>query len=148
MLTLATVLAVLILPMTFVAALLLATGRLQRAREAWVARQVALTDAIHRELGAVVSPFVRWRLGHGWRVEVAVPFEHPAIVARVIAITHAEMLRTDGRAARFEVVLTAQEPRVRLDNAKWLRQAGHAPLAASEREAMAWTGTTTSRASW
>jgi hypothetical protein len=147
-LTVATVLAVLALPMAAVTAVLLVVGRVQRAREAEIARQVAVTDAIHSELGAVVSPVVKRRLGRGWRIEIAVPFERPAIVGRVVAIAHAVLLRADARAAgRVEVVLTAQEAQVQRANVRRLNSAGAAPLATSEREVMAWTGTNTSPAS-
>jgi hypothetical protein len=145
MLILTTVLAVVVLPMTGLAALLLAVGRMERAREARIARQVGVTDAIHRELGAVVAPVVKRRIGRGWRVEIAVPFESPAIVGRVVAIAHAVMLGS--RAGRLEVVLTAQEPQRRAMNVRTRPQAGMSTLPASEREVVAWTGTTTSRAS-
>jgi len=147
-LTVATVLAVLVLPMAAVTAVLLVVGRVQRVRDAEISRQVTVTDAIHAELGAVVSPVVKRRLGRGWRVEIPVPFERPAIVGRVVAITHAVMLRADARAAaRLEVVLTAQEARVQRANVRRLQPAGAAPLATREGEVMAWTGTNTSRAS-
>lgn len=116
MLTVATVLALLAIPMAAVTVLLLVVGRVQRAREAEIGRRVSVTDAIHSELGAVVSPVVKRRFGRGWRIEIAVPFERPAIVGRVVGIAHAAMLRADARAE-------------------------------SEREVMAWTGTSTSRAS-
>ncbi len=148
MLTVATVLAVLVLPMAAVTAVLLVVGRVQRVRDAEISRQVTVTDAIHAELGAVVSPVVKRRLGRGWRVEIPVPFERPAIVGRVVAIAHAVMLRADARAAaRLEVVLTAQEARVQRANVRRLQPAGAAPLATREGEVMAWTGTNTSRAS-
>ena len=148
MLTVATVLAVLVLPMAAVSMVLLVVGRIQRAREAEIGRQISVTDAIHAELGAVVSPVVKHRLGRGWRIEIAVPFERPAIVGRVVAIAHAAMLRAGARsAARVEVVLTAQEAQVQLANVRQLYPAGAGPLATSEREVMAWTRTTTSRAS-
>ena len=102
MLTVATVLALLALPMAAVTVLLLVVGRVQCAREAEIGRQVSVTDAIHSELGAVVSPVVKRRFGHGWRIEIAVPFERPAIVGRVVSIAHAAMLhrRTGGGYGR------------------------------------------------
>ena len=148
MLTVATVLAVLALPMAAVTAVLLVVGRVQRVRDAEIGGQVAVTDAIHAELGAVVSPVVKRRLGRGWRIEIAVPFERPAIVGRVVAIAHAVMLRADARAAgRVEVVLTAQADRVQRANIRRLHPADAATLVTSEREVGAWTGTNTSRAS-
>jgi hypothetical protein len=142
MLTLATGLVVAVLPVTLLLALLIAVGRIERAREARIARQIGVTDAIHRELGAVVAPVVRRRFPRGWRVEIAVPFESPAIVGRVVAIAHAVM-----SPAVVEIALTAQEPGMQRANVRKLQPVGTSPLAGSEVEAVAWTGTTTSRAS-
>jgi hypothetical protein len=141
MLTLATGLVVAVLPVTLLLALLIAVGRIERAREARIARQIGVTDAIHRELGAVVAPVVQRRAGRGWRVEIAVPFESPAIVGRIVAIAQASMSPAD------EIALTAQEPGAQRANVRKLQPAGTSPLAGSEVEAVAWTGTTTSRAS-
>ena len=60
------------LPASLLAAWLLAVGRMERARDARISRQVAVTDAIHRELGAVVAPFVKRRVGGDWRVATRV----------------------------------------------------------------------------
>lgn len=117
------------LPLAAVVALLGAVGRIERARETRIARQVAVTDAIHRELGAVVAPVVRRRFGGRFRVEIAVPFQSPATVGRVASIAHAAL-----RGDAVDVVLTAQEPRE-------LR------IGAREREVRAWTSTNMSRAS-
>ena len=148
MLTVATVVVTLLaLPMAAVGLLLLVVGRVQRAREDEIGRQVAMTDAIHAELGAVVAPVVKRRFGRGWRIEIPVPFQRPAIVGRVVAIAHASMLRADARAAgRIEVVLTAQEAQVERANFRRLHPAGAAPPVTRERKVMTWTGTSTSRA--
>jgi hypothetical protein len=141
----ATVVTVVALPLTALAVLLSVVGWLERAREARIARQVGVTDAIHRQLGAVVAPVVTRRIGRGWRVAIAVPFESPAIVGRVVALAHAAMLR-DG-PSRFDIVLTTQTwtaPPIRMPERS---RPGTLPLVASEREVMAWTGTSTSRAS-
>jgi len=125
MLTVAAVLALLALPMAAVTVLLLVVGRVQRAREAEISRQVSVTDAIHSELGAVVSPVVTRRFGRGWRIEIAVPFERPAIVGRVVGIAHAAMLRADARAAgRVAVMLTVQDVQVQRANVRRLNSAG------------------------
>jgi hypothetical protein len=145
MLTLAMVVAVVLLPASLVAAVLLAVGRIDRARAARIARQVAVTDAIHRELGAVVAPVVKRRFGRDWRVEMAVPFESPAIVGHVVSIAHTAMLRAAGRR-RIEIVLAAQEPRVRPNNVRKLQPVAASPPAASEWETAAWNSTSTSRA--
>jgi hypothetical protein len=129
-----TVLMVVAMPLTLLAGLLVAAGAIQRRREARIARQVAVTDAIHRELGAVVAPVVRRGWTRGWRAEIAVPFESPALVGRVGAIAHAAMARF-GSARPVELVLREQEP------------APGAERARPRREVIAWTGTSMSRAS-
>ena len=96
-------------PVALVLALLQWATRAQRTREAALARQIALTDAVHRELGAVVAPTVsRGRRG-AWRVAIAVPFSQPVVVATVLSIVHRELMagRWDGRRDA-EVVLTEQ----------------------------------------
>jgi len=103
---LTTLFTVIALPLAALAGLLLIVGRRERRRDACVARQVALTDAIHRQLGAIVAPVVTRRLGGGWRVAIAVPFESPGVVARVIDIVHAAMVGVG--PSEFDVVLTAQ----------------------------------------
>jgi len=123
----ATLVAVLILaaPFTVVAALVTLIQRRHQRRQAEVLRQIALTDALHARLGAVVAPVVRWR-HRAWQVAVAVPFERPAIVAAVLA-TVQEMF---GRL-RYEVVLNRQAPPPPLP---------HAPRSAAVgRESLSWT---------
>lgn len=144
MLTLATIVVTLLLPLSLLAALLFVVGRMERARDARIARQVAVTDAIHRELGAVVAPVVKRRFGRAWRVEIAVPFDSPTIVGRIAAIAHAAMRGTGDRRG-IEIVLTAQEPEARRNNVRTLRPAASLSSVASEWETVAWTGTNTSR---
>jgi hypothetical protein len=59
-----------------------------RRRAALVARQIRLTDAIGAELGAVVAPVLRRGLGGAWRVDMTLPLGRPALVGRVLEITH------------------------------------------------------------
>jgi hypothetical protein len=83
---------------------------LQRRRDAAIARQVALTDAIASELGAVVAPVVKRPLWGPWLIEIAVPFSRPATTATVLSIAH-RVLSFAGRqaAGRYRIVLTPQE---------------------------------------
>ncbi|MEK7700399.1 MAG: hypothetical protein AAB418_00200 [candidate division NC10 bacterium] len=96
------ILAVLLFPFAAVLGLLLLTTRIERARAAIVARQIALTEALHRDLGPVVSPWVT-RRGGRWRVSVAVPFDRPALVEAVLAVVQRAF------SERFELVLTPRE---------------------------------------
>jgi len=97
-------------PVALIVALLQLSSRRQRARLAEVARQIAVTDAIHAELGAVVAPVVRRRLWGRWQVMIPVPLERPDTVTRVVEAAYGvfgEPERT--RPGRFEIVLRPQE---------------------------------------
>ena len=96
------VVAVMVFPFAVVIALLRLAVRVERARAAAISRQIALTDALHRDLGPVVSPWVT-RRGGRWRVSVAVPFDRPAIVEAVLADVQRAF------PERFELVLTPRE---------------------------------------
>ena len=112
-------------PLAALAALVMLIERRRQHRQAEVVRQIALTDALHARLGALVAPVVR-RRHHAWQVAVAVPFERPAIVAAVLRTVH-EMF---GRG-RYEVVLNRQVPAA---------PPAHAPRpAALGRESLSWT---------
>lgn len=74
-------------PLLAIAGLLRLADWIQYRREERYARQIALTDAIHRELGAVAAPTVKPRRGGGWLVHMIVPFDRPATVAAILGIT-------------------------------------------------------------
>jgi hypothetical protein len=101
---------VLIVILTLSSPILLVLGLLglaawrDRRREAVVARQIRLTDALADEMGPVVAPLVSKPIGRPWRVEVQVPVGRPAVVSRVVAIAHDVLTRTG--ASRYELVLT------------------------------------------
>jgi hypothetical protein len=94
-------------PFAALVALLSASARWQRARETAVARQIAVTDALHRELGALVSPVVTKPPLGPWQVSIPVPFRQPELLGRVVAIAH-ETLARMGAAEHVEIVLTAR----------------------------------------
>jgi hypothetical protein len=106
------------LPLVFVfVPLAIAAWRDRRVAEAQ-ARQIAITDAIHRDVGALVAPTVEPSSWGPWRVRIPVPFERPDLVASVLGIAHATTRRFDrdrrGTGARprtMEIVLTQQEER-------------------------------------
>ena len=80
-------------------------------REAMVARQVRLTDAIADELGPIVAPLVAKPLGGPWRVQIQVPVGRPATVSRIVAIAHETLTRAG--AGRYELILTPEPVLVR-----------------------------------
>ena len=67
--------------------LLLARWR-ERVRDEVISRQVAVTDAIHRELGPIVAPRVKQRLWGPWEIIVAVPFEHRDMIGTMFALAY------------------------------------------------------------
>lgn len=91
-------------PMLLTVALLAAAGRRQRRVQSEVAHQIALTDALHQRLGALVAPFVR-RRGGVWQVSVAVPAGDGRTVGTVFRTVHEIFERQ-----AYEVRLSRQAP--------------------------------------
>jgi hypothetical protein len=99
-----------LLPFTLVVAALKISSWRQRTRLAEVTRQIAVTDAIHAELGAIVSPVVTRKLGRGWRLAIPVPLDRPDTVMRVLDAAYRAFEPSERtRPGRFEVMLTPQE---------------------------------------
>ncbi len=94
-------------PLAAVLAWLAWASRRERLRGEVVARQIALTDAVHERLGAVVAPVVRRRRG-GWQVRIAVPFERPAVTEALLAIALEAFAPLSHDPRSVEIVLTRQ----------------------------------------
>lgn len=105
MLTSLIAVAVGLAPFVAVAVLLALSARWQRRRQEEAARQVAVTEAIHRELGAVAAPVVVRRAWGPWRVLIPVPFDRPALVARILSVAHRAL---PASASPFQIVLVAR----------------------------------------
>src|SRR5437870_11668105 len=75
-------------PIALIAALLQLSTWRQRTRLAAVSRQIAVTDAIHAVLGAVVSPVVRRRLWRGWQLTIPAPLDRPDPVMQVVQVAY------------------------------------------------------------
>jgi hypothetical protein len=97
------------LPVLVLVGLLAAVDRLQRRRLRVIARQVAVTDAIHREFGAVVAPVVSKRWWGPWTVLMALPPDRWAMAGALAAIVHRVMSAGDRRDGRVHVVLTPRK---------------------------------------
>jgi hypothetical protein len=100
--------AVALAPFVATGALLWLSAWIARRREMARVRQIELTDAIHRELGAVAAPTVRRGARGSWRVVMAVPVDRPETLGALVRITdrvisHAEQV--PGR--RVEIAVTA-----------------------------------------
>ena len=79
-------------------------------REETTKRQIAVTDAIHGELGPIVSPEVKNPLWGPWQIRMAVPFTQPAAVGRILAVVD-EMVSASSemQPGQYQVVLTPTE---------------------------------------
>jgi hypothetical protein len=87
--------------------------RIEERRASGIARQIALTDAIHFELGAVAAPEVRKAWLGGWTISMAVPLEREGTVGAVVRIASdlfSALDRVD--APRIRIVLAPQEQRL------------------------------------
>ena len=102
-------LMVALLPIALLVAALQLSSWRQRVRLADIARQIAVTDAIHAALGAVVSPVVRRTLWGGWRLAIPVPLDRPDVVVQVLDAASVAFSAAERTSPRFEIVLTPQE---------------------------------------
>lgn len=97
-------------PFVLLAGALWLAGRLRARRDEAIARQVALTDAIHHELGAAAAPEVRWSFTRGWIVSVRLPLYHQSTVGIVTRIAHDLFRRLDRQdPPRLRLVLQPRE---------------------------------------
>src|SRR4030095_2418221 len=82
--------AIMIALVPFLAAwgLLAFWSRVEFARNVRVARQIARTEAIHRELGAVAAPEVQRGWTGRWTVSVRLPLQREGLVGAISRITH------------------------------------------------------------
>src|SRR5262249_45114939 len=88
MLNAATVILTISSPILVVLGLLSLAAWRDRRRDAVIARQIRVTDAIASELGAIVAPVVTKPFGGPWRVAIHVPVGRPTIVSRLVAGAH------------------------------------------------------------
>jgi hypothetical protein len=102
-------LACALLPFVAVIALLRVTAAVARRRDERVARQIALTDAIHRDLGAVAAPVVMRRFGGGWLVRMTAPLDRPGTTAALVQIAERQFA-ADAGTSRLRIVLAPAEP--------------------------------------
>jgi hypothetical protein len=100
------VLAFLAGPYLLVLVVVRAVDHFRALRDERYARQIAVTDAIHREIGPIVAPVVEKSAWGPWRLRIAVPFDRPALVCRIVDVAQQslEALRTEP----CEIVLLPQ----------------------------------------
>ncbi len=101
-----TTIMIALIPFLAIWGLLRFARAVERRRDARVARQIALTDAIHRELGAVAAPNVRRT------VSMRLALAREGTVGTITRITNDFFRRLDRQdPPRLRVVLLPQEPR-------------------------------------
>ena len=77
-----------------------------------MARQIALTDAIHRELGAAAAPEVRRSLTGEWTVSMRLPLHREGMVGVITRLTQDVFRRLDRQdPPRLRLVLIPQAVR-------------------------------------
>jgi hypothetical protein len=107
-----TTIVIALIPFLAVWALLDLSRRVQRRREERVARQIALTDAIHREMGAAAAPEVTRSLTGEWTVSMRLPLHRESMVGAVTRLTQDVFRRLDRQdAPRLRLVLIPQPVR-------------------------------------
>src|ERR1700730_10104778 len=107
-----TTIMIALIPFLAIWGLLRFVGGVERRRDARVARQIVLTDAIHRELGAVAAPNVRRTWSGEWVVSMRLPLPRGGTAGAIPRITHHRSRRLDRQdPPRLRVVLLPQEPR-------------------------------------
>ena len=101
--------ALIVTPFAAIAAGLVVVERVQRRRDDRYAYQIELTDAIHRELGAITAPFVHKRRDGRWLVSMTVPLDRPDTVATILRVTDRFFASDASRdGAQYEIVLTGR----------------------------------------
>lgn len=96
-------------PLLAIAGLLRLAEWIQRRRDALYARQIELTDAIHRELGAAAAPTVQRRRGGGWLIHMMVPLDRPTVVAAILRITD-QVFASPDASDTLQIILTPAPP--------------------------------------
>src|SRR5258707_14379909 len=88
-----TTIMIALIPFLAIWGLLRLARAVERRRDARVARQIALTDAIHRELGAVAAPNVRRTRSGEWVVSMRLALAREGNRGRITRITPCLFLR-------------------------------------------------------
>src|SRR5260370_37223483 len=106
-----TTIMIALIPFLAIWGLLRLARAVEQRRDDRVARQIALTDAIHRELGAAAAPNVRRTWSGEWVVSMRLALTREGTVGTITRITNDLFRRIDRQdPPRLRVVLLPQEP--------------------------------------
>jgi hypothetical protein len=109
------------------------TDWLRRRREEATRRQIAITDAIDRQFGPIVSPVVKNPLRGPWQVQIAVPIMRPGAVGLILQLVDEVFTKSNDMGVdRYRIVLTPTpdgihqetESRTSQGTASWLADHG------------------------
>ena len=91
-----------------VAAVMLVERRDRRRRDA-IARQIALTNAIHERFGAIVAPTVEHGFRDRWQIVIPVPISRTDIAPALLALAEQAVPPAARRSPKtFRVIFTPQ----------------------------------------
>jgi len=93
------------------------TDWFRKRREESVKRQIALTEAIHGQVGPIVSPEVTKPFWGPWQIRMAVPFTQPTEVGRILSVVNG-LLSATNQLDQYQIVLTPRET-YPSDNTPW-----------------------------
>jgi hypothetical protein len=81
----------------------------RKRREQAIERQIALTDALDGQLGAIVAPVVTKPLLGPWEIQIAVPFHRFTTVARILSVVEKVFPDVEGEGPRpYRILLSAK----------------------------------------
>ncbi len=86
----------------------------RKRRQEVIRRQIALTDALDGQFGAIVSPTVKKPLFGPWEIRIAVPFHRSAMVARILSVVDDVFSGLEGIGSRsHRIFLSATQSSLR-----------------------------------
>ncbi len=82
----------------------------RKRRQTAVARQIALTDALDGQLGAIVAPVVTKPLLGPWEIQIAVPFLRSTTVAGILSVVDDVFSDVAGVDSSFYRIVLSAKP--------------------------------------
>lgn len=99
-----------LLAFTLVGGPMVLTDWVRKRRQAVIARQIELTDALDGRLGAMVAPVVTKPLFRPWEVRIAVPLICSSVQARMISVIDDVFAGGEGvTPSAYRIILTVAD---------------------------------------
>ena len=100
----------LLIGFTLIGGPMLLVDWLRKRRLTEIERQIALTDALDGELGAIFAPVVTKPLLGPWEVHIAVPYLEPAMTGRLLSVVDDVFAGTFGVSSSSYQIFLSVEP--------------------------------------